>query len=101
GGRWGPGHFLESGKLGGSVAGRSVRRFAAGAPDVDAGEQEQPHHVDEVPVPGAELKAEMLRRREMAEIDADQAHDQKGRPDDDMSAVEAGRHEEGRAVDVA
>ena len=40
-------------------------RRAAPAPDVDAGEQEQPHHVDEVPVPGGELEAEMLLRREV------------------------------------
>src|SRR5262249_25004784 len=50
----------------------------AGTPDVDAGEQEQPHHLDEMPVPGAELEAEMLLGREVAEIGADQAHDQEG-----------------------
>src|ERR1700712_4604253 len=72
----------------------------AAAPHVDAGEQEQPHHVDEMPVPGAELEAEMLGWREVAEIDADEAYDQEGRADDDMRAVEAGRHEEGRAIDV-
>ena len=32
---------------------RSGRR-----PDIDADEQEQPHHVDEVPVPGGRLEAE-------------------------------------------
>src|ERR1700731_3125762 len=74
---------------------------AAGAPDIDAAEQEQPHHVDEVPVPGGELEAEMLLGGEMAGIDAGEANDQENRPDDDMSAVESGRHEERRAVDVA
>src|SRR5215475_13587813 len=71
------------------------------APDIDAGKQEQPHHVDEVPVPGGELEAEVLLRREMAQISADQAHDQKDRADDHVSAVEAGRHEERGAVDIA
>src|SRR5215510_10196289 len=73
----------------------------AGAPDVDAAEQEQPDHVDEVPVPGGELEAEMLGRFELAGKRAAQAHDQEDRADDHMEAVEAGRHEEGRAVDVA
>ena len=41
-------------------------RNGAGAPDVDAGEEEQPDHVDEVPVPGSRLKAEVLLRREGA-----------------------------------
>ena len=54
----------------------------AAAPDVDAGEQEQPHHVDEVPVPGGELEAEMLLRREVARIGAEQADDQEDRADD-------------------
>src|ERR1700674_2007890 len=43
---------------------------AAGAPDIDADEQEQPHHVDEVPVPGGELKAEVLGRAELTGIGA-------------------------------
>jgi len=29
------------------------------APHIDAGEQEQPHDVDEMPVPGGELETEM------------------------------------------
>src|SRR5947209_12412946 len=40
------------------------------APHIDAGEQEQPHHVDEVPIPGGELKAEVLLWREMARVSA-------------------------------
>src|SRR5262245_63338200 len=70
-------------------------------PDVDAGEQEQPDHVDEVPVPGGELEAEVLLRGELAGIGAREADDQEDRADDHVRAVEAGRHEEGRAVDVA
>src|SRR5207244_9280776 len=81
-----------------SMAGGGVHR--ARAPHVDAGEQEQPHHVDEMPVPGAELEAEMLLRREVAEIGADQADDQEGCSDDNMGAVEASRHEESGAVDM-
>src|SRR5581483_8454353 len=74
---------------------------AAGAPDVDADEQEQPDHVDEVPVPGGELEAEVLLRGEMAEIGSDQAHDQENGADQDMETMEAGRHEEGGAIDIA
>src|ERR1017187_1200638 len=73
----------------------------AGAPYIYAGEQEQPHHVDEMPVPGGELEAEMLLGIEVAGQRADQADDQKDRANDHMGAVEAGRHEESSAVDVA
>src|SRR5437763_6703646 len=48
----------------------------AGAPHVDAAEQEQPHHVDKVPVPRGELKAEVLGRLELAGHGAEQAHGQ-------------------------
>src|SRR5205809_7086917 len=76
-------------------------RVYARAPDIDAGEQEQPHHVDEMPIPGGELEAEMLPWGELTEKGAQQAHRKKDRADDHMGAVEAGRHEEGCAVDVA
>src|SRR6202521_868020 len=79
-----------------SVSGRGRAR----APHIDAGEQEQPHHIDEVPVPGGEFEAQMLLRSELARIGADQAYDQKDRSDDDMGAMKARRHEEGGAVDV-
>src|SRR5690348_9295356 len=78
-----------------------AKTAAAGAPDVDADEQEQPDHVDEMPVPGGELEAEMLLRREMAAIGADQADDQEHGADQHMEAMEAGRHEEGRAVHIS
>src|SRR3712207_445965 len=74
---------------------------SAVAPYVDGGEEEKPHHVDEVPVPGRELEAQMLLGREVAAIGAQQADGQEDRADDHMSAVEARRHEEGGAVDVA
>ena len=77
-----------------------IKRITA-APDVDRHEQEQPDDVDEVPVPGGRLEAEMLLRREVAAQGAHQADGQEDRADDDVEAVEAGRHEEGRAVDIA
>src|SRR5262245_31513891 len=82
------------------ASGSGWSSLCARTPAVEAGEQEQPHHVDEVPVPGAELEAEMLLGREVAEIGADQAHDQEGRSDDHMCAMEASGHKEGGAVDV-
>src|SRR5438105_15611767 len=79
----------------------SGRGFAgAGAPNIDAGEQEEPHHVDEMPVPSGKFETQMLRRREMAEIGAEQADAQECRSNDHMRAMKPGRHEEGRAVDV-
>src|SRR6476619_3652890 len=81
---------------------RGVRdRFRAAEPDIDADEQEEPHHVNEVPVPGGEFEAEMLPRGEVAPIGPQQADDEEDRADDDVGAMEAGRHEEGGAVDVA
>ena len=48
-----------AGEMLGSMGGVRHRRGAV-APDIDADEQEQPHHVDEMPVPGGEFEAEML-----------------------------------------
>src|SRR6516162_9535257 len=78
-----------------------ARNLRAGAPDINAGEQKQPDDVDEVPIPGGELEAEMLGRRELPGQRAPEANDQEDRPDDDMCAVEAGRHEESRPIDIA
>ena len=69
------------------------------APHINAGEEKQPHHVDEVPVPGRRLEAEMAGRRELAGDGAAQAHGQEDGADDHMGAVKARRHEEGRAID--
>src|ERR671910_117033 len=78
-----------------------VRRIvAAASPDIDAGEQEQPDHVDEVPVPSGGLEAEMLLRREVALHRPDQTHGEKDGADDHMETVEAGRHEKRRTVNV-
>src|SRR5204862_309451 len=60
----------------------AVDRRAPAAPDIDGGEEEQPHHVDEVPVPGRGLETEMLLRREVALVRADQVHEQEDRADD-------------------
>ena len=43
----------------------------------------------------------MLGRRELPGQRAPETDDQEDRPDDHMGAVKAGRHEEGRPVDIA
>src|SRR5215510_15809430 len=83
------------------VTGGMRHARSARTPHINARKQEYPDDVDEMPVPGGELEAKMLRRREMSEIGTKQAHDQEDRADDDMRAVKAGRHEESGAVDVA
>src|SRR5688572_19183812 len=85
----------------GSLTASAVDRRAPAAPHVDRHEQEQPDDVDEMPVPGRRLEAEMLPWSKMSLAGAQQADDQKDRPDDDVEAVEAGRHEKGRAVNIA
>src|SRR5438046_10760616 len=54
-----------------------------------------------MPVPGGCLEPEVLARREIAAVRADKANGEEDRADDDVKAMEAGRHEECRAVDVA
>src|SRR5689334_10132567 len=73
---------------------------AAAAPPVDADEQEQPDDVDEVPVPRRRLEAEMVVRPEMPGACAEEIHREEAGADDDVEAVEARRHEEGRGVDA-
>ena len=70
-------------------------------PDIDRREQEQPDYVNEVPVPGGELEAEMLAGGELTEIGAVETNREEDRPNDHVKAVEACRHEEGRRVDAA
>ena len=53
-------------------------------PDVDGKEQEQPDHVDKVPVPGGGFKPNMLFRGEIPLDRTDQADRQKDGPDDHM-----------------
>src|SRR3546814_4241356 len=70
---------------------RGPCRSSAEVP-VDEDEQEQPDDVDEVPVPGGGLEAEMLFGGEVPLHRAEQADRQEDRSDDDVEAVEAGRH---------
>ncbi len=71
------------------------------APDVDCDKQEQPNNVHKVPVPSRGFETEVVGRREVAAIDAQQADEQEDGADDDVETVEAGRHEEVRAINVA
>ena len=80
---------------------KGERGAGVGSEPVDEDEQAQPDDVDEVPVPGGRLEAEVLLGREVTGERAHQAHEQEDRSDQDVRAVEAGRHEERRAVDVA
>src|SRR5690349_2035628 len=66
---------------------------------VDAGEEEQPDHVDEMPVPGGCLEAEMARRSELSCDRSEEANREEDRADDHMKAVKTGGHEERRAID--
>src|SRR5207237_3781699 len=71
--------------------GASSRDFSAGAtPPVDAHEEEQPDHVDEVPIPGRRLEAEMVVGREMALDGAPEIHRKEAGADHHVKAVEAG-----------
>src|SRR5918997_455264 len=62
------------------------RRRVAHAPPINAHEQEQPDDVDEMPVPGGGLEAEMVIRLEVALNGAPQAYGEKDRADDNMEA---------------
>src|SRR5262249_25535236 len=59
-------------------------RRPGAAEDVDAEEEEQPHHVDEVPIPGGGLEAEMLIRLEVPRPRAEKTYGQENRADDDV-----------------
>src|SRR5438067_10305848 len=77
------------------------REGIAHAPPVDADEQEQPHDVDEMPVPGRSFEPEMMVRLEMALCRTPQADREEGRTDDHVEAVKTGRHKECRGIDAA
>ena len=59
----------------------------AGAPDVDTAEQEDPHHIDEMPIPGCGLEAEMMIRLEMAQGSTGQTNGQEYGADNDMEPL--------------
>ena len=75
--------------------------LTSAAPDVDGEEEEQPNHINEVPVPSSSFKADVLLLREVAAHQAQQADQQEDRADQNVKAVEARRHEEVGTIDVA
>src|SRR5277367_1750097 len=94
------------GRRGGSGSGRAGRLprrpfdgRAPRPPDVDAAEQEYPDDVDEMPIPGRELEADVMARRKLADPGPRQTDEQEDDADDDVGAVKSGGHEEGRAID--
>lgn len=62
---------LPSMRCGSAGGGRRMFATRARTPDVNASEQEQPHDVNEVPIPSCGLETEMLLRREMTNQRAD------------------------------
>src|SRR5215472_1299578 len=62
--------------------------------DVDRREDDDPHHVDEVPVDPADLDAVMVLGREVPSEGADRHEGEDRQPDEDVAAVEAGEAEE-------
>ena len=75
-----------------------VRRHA---PDVDGEEQEQPYHINKVPVPSRRLKTNVAFWGEIPSDRTDQADSKKDRTNDDVHTVETCGHEEGRKESVA
>ena len=65
---------------------------------VDKCEQEQPDDVDKMPIPSCKLEAEMLFRGHVLRIEPEQTHCQEDCPDNNVRAVEAGRHKEGGSI---
>ena len=68
------------------------------APPIDADEEKQPYNVNKMPVPGCCFETEMMLGLEMTRPRPEKAHDQEAGSNDNVEAVEARRHEEGRAV---
>ena len=81
---------------------RGMRDTLAGrTPHINARKQEDPDHVDEMPVPRGKFETEMLSGSEVSKIGTDQADDQERRSYYDVGTVESGGHKEGGTVDVA
>ena len=72
-----------------------------GTPYINAGEEEQPYYVDEMPVPRRKFKTQVLFSRKLPGKSTQKANSEKNRSDDDVEAMETRRHEKGRAVDRA
>src|SRR5436190_8906349 len=70
--------------------------------DVDGGEDDDPHHVDEVPVDPGHLDAEMVLRLRavVAPPGADVRDPQQDEPDGDVGTVQAGEAVEDRSERV-
>lgn len=71
------------------------------SPKIDRHEEEEPDNVNEVPIPCGKFETEMLLWSEMALRRAKQAHGEEDRTNQHMEAMEAGRHKECRAIDIA
>ena len=76
------------------------RRERFASEPVDQHEEQQPDHVDEVPVPRGRLEGEVMVLVEVALERAPEHHREHDRADRHVRAVEARQHEERRAVDA-
>src|SRR5258708_404153 len=70
----------------------------AGAPDIDPSEEEQPHHVDEMPIPSGGLEAEMAGGGQMSAGCPAPAHPPAKRADDHAQPRESPPPHERRAA---
>jgi len=64
------------------------------SPPVDGDEQEQPHHVDEVPVPGRGFKPEVMGFREVVGHQSGQTHRQEAGSNEHVESMESRGHVE-------
>lgn len=72
-----------------------VAKLTRHAPYVDRKEQEQPDHVDKVPIPSGGLKTDVMLGGEITLHRADQTDAQKDCSNDNVEAVKACCHKEG------
>jgi len=79
---------------------RAAAARSAAAPPIDPDKQEQPHHIDEMPVPRRRFEADMLIGLEMTADRTPQANGEEYRTNGHMKAVESGRHVECRGIDA-
>ena len=61
---------------------------------VDEGKQEQPDHINEVPIPSRKLEPEVLLGCQITRVHTQQTDRQEDRSDYDVRTMEAGRHGE-------
>lgn len=69
------------------------------APDIDREEEEDPDHINEVPVPSCSFKAKVVVGREVPLQRTHQTYEEEDRADDNVDAVKTRRHEEDAAID--